>query len=68
MSEETDHFWKWSDTMELDSAENIELMEKIGEGYCCVLRDEEQCLWRRVQGIGQNIQLRCGSGTNHYGG
>lgn len=38
---ETDHFWKRSDTMELDSVENIELMEKIGEGYCCVLRDEE---------------------------
>ena len=39
--EATDHFWKRSDTMVLDSVENIELMEKIGEGYCCVLRDEE---------------------------
>lgn len=38
---ETDHFWKWSDTMELDSVETIELMEKIGEGYYCVLRDKE---------------------------
>ena len=40
-SEETDHIWKWSDTMELDSIETIKLMEKIGEGYCWVLEDEK---------------------------